>query len=248
MVKHVGTFVLDSSSYYITLCVCFLFAPVQYNWTHTNTRFVRDFSRHQECSLIYSFCSFWFISPTCTLLLCLRCDWWCLLSPYVENIPEKWTPEVKHFCPNVPIILVGNKKDLRNDEHTRRELAKMKQVQISKQTHKRSPTDKWLFPKNPPDILFRNLWNQKMEGTWLTGSVPLDTWSALQKQRMVWGKCSRWPPGLHYRPGGERRTVNVSYCKWGHKDCFLQGERRRSIKWNLPPNTPTQKTVLPSFY
>lgn len=48
-----------------------------------------------------------------------------------ENIPEKWTPEVKHFCPNVPIILVGNKKDLRNDEHTRRELAKMKQVCLS---------------------------------------------------------------------------------------------------------------------
>lgn len=47
---------------------------------------------------------------------------------FSENIPEKWTPEVKHFCPNVPIILVGNKKDLRNDEHTRRELAKMKQV------------------------------------------------------------------------------------------------------------------------
>lgn len=47
-----------------------------------------------------------------------------------ENIPEKWTPEVKHFCPNVPIILVGNKKDLRNDEHTRRELAKMKQVPL----------------------------------------------------------------------------------------------------------------------
>lgn len=49
-------------------------------------------------------------------------------SVITENIPEKWTPEVKHFCPNVPIILVGNKKDLRNDEHTRRELAKMKQV------------------------------------------------------------------------------------------------------------------------
>ncbi|XP_032948131.1 rho-related GTP-binding protein RhoC isoform X2 [Rhinolophus ferrumequinum] len=48
----------------------------------------------------------------------------------LENIPEKWTPEVKHFCPNVPIILVGNKKDLRHDEHTRRELAKMKQEPI----------------------------------------------------------------------------------------------------------------------
>lgn len=52
----------------------------------------------------------------------------CSPPPFAENIPEKWTPEVKHFCPNVPIILVGNKKDLRNDEHTRRELAKMKQV------------------------------------------------------------------------------------------------------------------------
>ena len=48
----------------------------------------------------------------------------------LENIPEKWTPEVKHFCPNVPIILVGNKKDLRNDANTTRELAKMKQEPV----------------------------------------------------------------------------------------------------------------------
>ncbi|KAH9363940.1 hypothetical protein HPB48_022199 [Haemaphysalis longicornis] len=49
----------------------------------------------------------------------------------LENIPEKWTPEVRHFCPNVPIILVGNKKDLRNDPHTLRELAKMKQKPVA---------------------------------------------------------------------------------------------------------------------
>ncbi|XP_071471823.1 transforming protein RhoA isoform X1 [Marmota flaviventris] len=61
---------------------------------------------------------------TDVILMCFSID-----SPdSLENIPEKWTPEVKHFCPNVPIILVGNKKDLRNDEHTRRELAKMKQA------------------------------------------------------------------------------------------------------------------------
>ncbi|KAG7254093.1 hypothetical protein CRUP_029599, partial [Coryphaenoides rupestris] len=60
---------------------------------------------------------------TDVILMCFSID-----SPdSLENIPEKWTPEVKHFCPNVPIILVGNKKDLRNDEHTRRELGKMKQ-------------------------------------------------------------------------------------------------------------------------
>ncbi|KAK9511500.1 hypothetical protein O3M35_000142 [Rhynocoris fuscipes] len=30
----------------------------------------------------------------------------------LENIPEKWTPEVKHFCPNVPIILVVTMDEL----------------------------------------------------------------------------------------------------------------------------------------
>ena len=45
---------------------------------------------------------------TDVILMCFSID-----SPdSLENIPEKWTPEVKHFCPNVPIILVGNKKVL----------------------------------------------------------------------------------------------------------------------------------------
>ncbi len=30
------------------------------------------------------------------------------------NVFEKWAPEVKHFCENIPIILVGTKKDLRD--------------------------------------------------------------------------------------------------------------------------------------
>ncbi|KAL0624187.1 Transforming protein RhoA [Plecturocebus cupreus] len=44
----------------------------------------------------------------------------------LENIPEKRSPEVRHLCPSVLIILVGSKKDLRNDVHTRWELAKRK--------------------------------------------------------------------------------------------------------------------------
>jgi small GTP-binding protein len=63
---------------------------------------------------------------TDVILMCFSID-----SPdSLENIPEKWTPEVRHFCPQVPIILVGNKKDLRNDESTRRELAKLKQEPV----------------------------------------------------------------------------------------------------------------------
>nr|ADZ73519.1 Rho2 GTPase [Dugesia japonica] len=60
---------------------------------------------------------------TDVILMCFSID----STDSLENIVEKWYPEVKHFCPNVPIILVGNKKDLRNDERARHELAKMRQ-------------------------------------------------------------------------------------------------------------------------
>ncbi len=32
-----------------------------------------------------------------------------------KNIPDLWYPEIAHYCQNVPIILVGNKIDLRDD-------------------------------------------------------------------------------------------------------------------------------------
>ncbi|KAG5448703.1 GTP-binding protein Rho1, variant 2 [Clonorchis sinensis] len=60
---------------------------------------------------------------TDVILMCFSID-----SPdSLENIAEKWVPEVRHFCGNVPIVLVGNKKDLRNDENTRADLKRMKQ-------------------------------------------------------------------------------------------------------------------------
>ena len=36
-----------------------------------------------------------------------------------ENVKLKWVPEIKHHCPDVPIILVGLKADLRHHEETR---------------------------------------------------------------------------------------------------------------------------------
>ncbi|KAG3268194.1 hypothetical protein H1C71_035836 [Ictidomys tridecemlineatus] len=88
---------------------------------------VRDGACGKTCILIvFSKDQF----PEATSLLSLRTILQTLrwTASRAENIPEKWTPEVKHFYPNALIILVGNKKDLRQDEHTRRELAKMKQV------------------------------------------------------------------------------------------------------------------------
>ena len=45
----------------------------------------------------------------------------------LENLAEKWCPEVKHFCPNVPILVVGNKRDLRDDDAAIHGLTKMRQ-------------------------------------------------------------------------------------------------------------------------
>jgi GTPase SAR1 family protein len=33
-----------------------------------------------------------------------------------ENVKDKWIPELRHYCPETPIILVGTKIDMRNDQ------------------------------------------------------------------------------------------------------------------------------------
>jgi len=48
-----------------------------------------------------------------------------------ENVRAKWYPEVSHHCPNTPIILVGTKVDLREDQGTVEKLQSKKQAPIS---------------------------------------------------------------------------------------------------------------------
>lgn len=48
-----------------------------------------------------------------------------------QNVIEKWIPEVRHFCPNTPIILVGNKADKRNDADVIRELSELNKKPIA---------------------------------------------------------------------------------------------------------------------
>ncbi|KAL5016247.1 hypothetical protein ScPMuIL_005836 [Solemya velum] len=59
---------------------------------------------------------------THVILMCFSID-----NPdSLQNISEKWSPEVKHFCPKVPVILVGTKKDFRTDPVLKEELINLK--------------------------------------------------------------------------------------------------------------------------
>ena len=55
-----------------------------------------------------------------------------LYVPRTErNCSEKWAPEVEHFCPGAPIVLVGTKSDLRHDPRTIEELAKSREAPVT---------------------------------------------------------------------------------------------------------------------
>ena len=48
---------------------------------------------------------------TDVILMCFSVD----NRDSLENIKTKWIPEIEHFCPNVPYLLIATKKDLRQD-------------------------------------------------------------------------------------------------------------------------------------
>ena len=44
--------------------------------------------------------------------------------PSFIDVKDRWFPELRHHCPNTPILVVGNKTDLRNDSQTIYQLQK----------------------------------------------------------------------------------------------------------------------------
>uniref|UniRef100_UPI0037E7EDDA rho-related GTP-binding protein RhoG-like n=1 Tax=Semicossyphus pulcher TaxID=241346 RepID=UPI0037E7EDDA len=50
-----------------------------------------------------------------------------------DNVKRKWHPEIKHHCPNVPILLVGTKSDLRDDQEVLENLREQNQITVTQQ-------------------------------------------------------------------------------------------------------------------
>uniref|UniRef100_A0A0A9XI07 Ras-like GTP-binding protein RhoL n=1 Tax=Lygus hesperus TaxID=30085 RepID=A0A0A9XI07_LYGHE len=73
----------------------------EYNTTLWDTAGQEDYERLRPLSYTHTDC----------FLLCFSVN----NRTSYDNIQSKWCPELKHHCPNVPIILVGTKSDLRDD-------------------------------------------------------------------------------------------------------------------------------------
>jgi len=56
-----------------------------------------------------------------------------IASSSFKNVKQKWIPEITHHAPGVPIILVGTKSDLRNDDETKANLQKKSLHMVSKE-------------------------------------------------------------------------------------------------------------------
>lgn len=50
-----------------------------------------------------------------------------------DHVQQKWWPEINHHCPGVPIVLVGNKIDLRDDPVTISVLREKRMVPVSRE-------------------------------------------------------------------------------------------------------------------
>ena len=53
--------------------------------------------------------------------------------PSFINVKDRWYVEIKHHCPNVPMLIVGTKSDLRQDENTIESLKKEGKVAITEE-------------------------------------------------------------------------------------------------------------------
>lgn len=65
-----------------------------------------------------------------------------VISPIsFQNVKTKWAPEINHYCPGVPYIIVGTKTDLRNESHVTNTLQAQGTTPITKEAGEQMAKD-----------------------------------------------------------------------------------------------------------
>lgn len=130
---------------------------------------------------------------------------------------QQWISEVLHFCSGLPIVLVGCKMDLRNDQKTKDELKKTNQSPVTVE-QVRSDWTKYVPSHQLYDnIRIHDLRTQANTYTHrpqrlLTRSVLTSLLSVRQRPTRVSVRSSNTLPVLHSWPRRRRRR-SALFCK-----------------------------------
>ena len=161
----------------------------------------------------------------------------------------QWISEVLHFCPGLPIILVGCKKDLRYDQKTLEELHKTSQKPVTPEQvrnvyqihphysqHSRSMSSFYHRPEQklrcgrPLVLELRYLHLLRRARRSDERLAQPSTSNAQPRPTTVCGRCSSTPRALHCCPRRARptRRANVSSCKsaWHRVSSSVSSERK----------------------
>ncbi|KAL4935692.1 GTP-binding protein rhoC [Aspergillus oleicola] len=131
------------------------------------------------------------------LFVCFAID--CPAS--LENVMDKWYPEVLHFCPTTPIILVGLKSDLRN-KRTCIEL--LKTQGLTPVTPEQGQT-----VASRMNASYIECSSKEMRGVDAVFQTAVDTVVSAEEQ--VWD--TRIPSGKGGKPTGGGKKVKKRTCK-----------------------------------
>lgn len=96
------------------------------------------------------------------------------LNPHIPSANPRRHPEVLERCPNVPIILVGLKKDLRDDPVAQEEMRKR--------------SEKFLTPEEGEEVRKRIGAKKYLECSSLTGEGVDDVFEAATRQSLLSGE------------------------------------------------------------
>jgi hypothetical protein len=133
---------------------------------------------------------------------------------FANDVTRQWCSEVHHFCPDVPKILVGCKKDLRFDQKTIEELRKTSQQPVT--------------PEQVSRIRMRPLNGPPRGGIGLStfGKRTLTRYGN-RPQRLP--TTSRPPSTLSARPRPTRVSARCSNSRHGRLSSRRPGKRRASV-------------------
>ena len=112
-------------------------------------------------------------------------------------VSVQWYPEVRHHCPNTPIILVGTKLDLRDDKDTIEKLKEKKLTPITYPQGLAMAKEIGNSTDSLSALLSWNIWksNIKTISLCLSPQVPSSTWSAQLWPSVALKLCLTRPSG-----------------------------------------------------